>query len=47
MSFYFEKVKEFYNLKIYKKKHVADFVKKGKLTPEEYKLITKDEYVES
>ncbi|MCR5777292.1 MAG: XkdX family protein [Lachnospiraceae bacterium] len=42
----FDKVKKFYNMHIYKKKHVADFVKKGKLTPEQYELITKEPYTE-
>lgn len=46
MSVLFEQVKKYYTLGIYKDRHVADFVKKEKITPEEYKLITKKEYEE-
>jgi uncharacterized XkdX family phage protein len=45
MSRLFETVKKYYTMGAYKKKHVANFVMKGKLTPEEYKLITGDDYV--
>ena len=45
MSALFNKVKKYYDMGLYTKKVVADFVKKGKLTPEEYKLITGDDYV--
>ncbi len=40
----FEKVKKFYDEGIYKKSHVAAFVAKGKLTPEQYKLITGEDH---
>ncbi len=40
----FEKVKKYYDMGIYTKKHVADFVKKGKLTPAQYKEITGEDY---
>lgn len=40
----FERVKKFYNLGIYHEKEVGDFVKKGKLTPEQYREITGGDY---
>lgn len=40
----FEKVKRFYDMKLYTNAQVAQFVKKGKLTAEEYKDITGEEY---
>lgn len=40
----FEKVKKFYDLGIYNNAVVANFVKKGVLTPEEYKTITGEDY---
>lgn len=46
MESIFERVKKYYNMHIYTKKHVADFVRKGKLTAEEYELITKESYTE-
>ena len=46
MSALFNKVKKYYNLGLYTKENVATFVQKGKLTPEEYKLITGDDYAE-
>ena len=42
----FEKVKRFYDLGLYTKAQVAAFVHKGKLTAEQYTLITGDEYEE-
>ena len=42
----FEKVKRFYDLGLYTKAQVAAFVAKGKLTAEQYALITGDEYEE-
>lgn len=44
MSALFKTVKKYYNMGLYSKEKVADFVAKGKLTPEEYKLITGDNY---
>lgn len=41
----FEKIKKFYDEGIYKKNHVKNFVKKGVITPEEYKEITGEDYV--
>lgn len=40
----FEKVKRFYALGLYSKEQVGQFVIKGKITAEEYKLITGDEW---
>ncbi len=40
----FEKVKKYYDLGIYKKSHVAAFVAKGKLTPEQYAEIVGEDY---
>lgn len=40
MSRLFEQVKQFYGMGLYTKEKVADFVRKGKLTAEEYQLIT-------
>lgn len=42
----FDKVKKYYDKGWYTKEMVADFVEKGKLTPEEYEEITGEEYVE-
>lgn len=39
-----EKVKKYYDHGFYTKTQVADFVKKGKLTPEQYKEITGEKY---
>lgn len=41
----FEKVKHFYDLGLYSKEQVRQFVIKGKLTPEEYELITGESYI--
>ncbi len=40
----FEKVKKYYDLGFYTKAQVANFVKKGKLTPAQYKEITGEDY---
>lgn len=40
----FEKVKRFYDMGLYSNAQVAQFVKKGKLTAEEYQTITGEEY---
>lgn len=40
----FDKVKRFYDIGLYTKSQVAQFVVKGKLTPEQYTAITGDEY---
>lgn len=45
MSKLFVKVREYYYAGLYTKKIVGDFVIKGKLTAEEYELITKEPYV--
>lgn len=39
-------VKRYYDMGIYTKDNVAMFVKAGKITPEQYKTITGDDYVE-
>ena len=46
MSKLYSKVKQYYNLGIYTEYHVAQFVKKGAITPEEYELITGSPYEE-
>lgn len=43
-SQYFDTIKKYYYKKIYKKAHIKVFVKAGKLTEEEYMLITGEEY---
>lgn len=40
----FEKVKRFYDMKLYSAAQVAQFVRKGKLTAEEYEEITGEKY---
>ena len=42
----FEKVKHFYDLGLYTKEQVEMFVRKGKLTGEEYEAITGEAYRE-
>lgn len=37
----YEKIKRYYDLKIYKKKHIEIFYKKGIITQEEYNSIIK------
>ena len=41
----YEKVKRFFSMGLYTKENVAAFVAKRKLTPEQYKEITGEEYV--
>ena len=40
----FEKVKRFYDLGLYSEDQVAAFVRKGKITPEQYEEITGEPY---
>lgn len=40
----FEKVKRFYDMSLYSKRQVAQFVARGKLTPAEYEAITGEQY---
>lgn len=40
----YETVKRYYDLGYYDKDDVAKFVAKGKITPEEYELITGEPY---
>lgn len=40
----FEKIKRFYNLKLYTDKHVRKFCEKGSITPDQYKEITGETY---
>ena len=40
----FEKIKRFFNLKLYTKKQIRQFCMKGVITPEQYKQITGEEY---
>ena len=40
----YEKVKKYYDRGFYTKEQVADFVKKGKLTAEQYEEITGEPY---
>lgn len=44
MSKLFSKVKKFYDLGLYTKEQVAQFVIKGVITSEEYKEITGEDY---
>lgn len=44
MSALFKKVQKYYKMGLYTKAMVADFVAKGKLTAEEYKIITGNDY---
>ena len=43
-SEYFDTIKKYYDKKIYEKAHIKAFVRAGKLTEEEYTLITKEVY---
>lgn len=45
MSALFDKVNKFYHMGLYSKEKVANFVVNGYITPEEYKLITGEDYV--
>lgn len=40
----FEKIKRFFNLKLYTAKQIHKFAEKGVITPEQYKQITGEEY---
>ncbi len=40
----FEKIKRFFNLKLYTAKQIRQFCTKGVITPEQYKQITGEEY---
>ena len=40
----FAKIKRFYNLGIYTKTQVAQFVERGVITAAQYKLITGEDY---
>ena len=40
----FEKVKKFFDMGLYTETQVAKFVEKGMITPEQYKLITGENY---
>ena len=40
----YEKIKKFYDLKLYTKKQVRQFCGKGVITVEQYKEITGEEY---
>ena len=40
----FQKIKRFYDLGIYSKEHVAQFVSRGVITPEQYTQITGEPY---
>lgn len=46
MSKNYKKIKKWYDMGIYNDAQIADFVKKGQLTPEEYELITGQPYEE-
>ena len=41
----YEKIKRYYDLGLYTDEQIADFVRKGKLTPEQYESITGEPYV--
>lgn len=40
----YEKIKKFYDLKLYTRKQVRQFCDKGVITEEQYKKITGEEY---
>lgn len=40
----FEKIKRFFNLKLYTQKQIRQFCDKGVIAPEQYKEITGEEY---
>lgn len=40
----YETVKKYYDLGLYKADKVKDFCRKGKITPEQYKEITGEDY---
>jgi uncharacterized XkdX family phage protein len=41
----FDIIKRYYDKGYYTNQHIADFVKSGVLTPDQYKSITGDDYV--
>lgn len=41
----FDKLMKFFRLKLYTKKQIADFVRKGVITPEQYEMIVGEPYV--
>lgn len=41
-----EKIKHYYEIKIFKKHHIADFVVSSAITAQQYKEITGDDYVQ-
>lgn len=40
----FDKIKKFFNLKIYTVKHIREFCKRGVITPEQFYEITGEKY---
>lgn len=40
----FEKLLKFFRMKLYTKNQIADFVRKGVITPEQYEQIVGEEY---
>ena len=42
----FDKLMKFFKLKLYTKKQIADFVRKGVITPEQYEQIVGEPYAE-
>lgn len=42
----FEKIKKFFDLKIYTKKQIRQFCDKGVISPEQYQQITGESYKE-
>ena len=40
----FEKLKRFFNMKLYTKKQIHQFAEKGVITPEQYTAITGEKY---
>ena len=40
----FEKIKKFFNLKLYTEKQIHQFAEKGVITPEQYAAITGEAY---
>lgn len=40
----FDKLMKFFRLKLYTKKQIADFVRKGVITPEQYEQIVGEPY---
>ena len=42
----FQKIKKFYNLSLYSKEQVGQFVARGVITPQQYEQITGEPYDE-